>query len=193
MLGDAGCILRLNSGEPQCFGHRSTRYSSYVCLGTRRLIRWVSDLQLVTVEYLPSIEGADRISWSAPFCGEFFGVCRHQMPSHMRGRWHGEAVTDEVEAAVSMRRCPPHQSPAATASPHRGSLWSAQSQSLPFQGRWLGEAETERSQQICDNLSVTFGDSIPTPFVPSGHFPLIGGIGPWKGSLGIAHPNAFPS
>ena len=54
---------------------------------------------------------------------------------------------------------------------------------LPFQGRWLGEAETERSQQICDNLSVTFGDSIPTPFVPSGHFPLIGGIGPWKGSL----------
>ena len=26
--------------------------------------------------------------------------------------------------------------------------------------------------------------SIPTPFVPSGHFPLIGGIGPWKGSLG---------
>ena len=25
--------------------------------------------------------------------------------------------------------------------------------------------------------------SIPTPFVPSGYFPLIGGIGPWKGSL----------
>ena len=39
-------------------------------------------------------------------------------------------------------------------------------------------AETERSYQICDNLSVTFGDSVPTPFVPSGHFPLIGGIGP---------------
>ena len=65
-----------------------------------------------------------------------------------------------------------------TASPHRGSLWCAHLQSLPFQGRWLGEAETERSQQICDNLSVTFGDSVPTPFVPSGHFPLIGGIGP---------------
>ena len=29
--------------------------------------------------------------------------------------------------------------------------------------------------------------SIPTPFVPSGHFPLIGGIGPWEGSLlGVA-------
>ena len=48
----------------------------------------------------------------------------------------------------------------------------------PFQGRWLGEAETERLLQICDDLSVTFGDSIPPPFVPSGHFPLIGGIGP---------------
>ena len=34
-------------------------------------------------------------------------------------------------------------------------------QSLPFQGRWLGEAETERSYQICGNLSVTFGDSSP--------------------------------
>ena len=34
------------------------------------------------------------------------------------------------------------------------------------------------SMQICSNLSVTFGDSIPTPLVPSGHFPLIGGIGP---------------
>ena len=33
--------------------------------------------------------------------------------------------------------------------------------SLPFQGRGLGEAETERSQQICYNLSVTFGDSSP--------------------------------
>ena len=30
--------------------------------------------------------------------------------------------------------------------------------------------------------------SIPTPFVPSGHFPLIGGIGPWKGSRGLALP-----
>ena len=39
--------------------------------------------------------------------------------------------------------------------------------------------------QIFHNLSVSFADSIPTPFVPSGHFPLIGGIGPWKGSQGV--------
>ena len=32
-------------------------------------------------------------------------------------------------------------------------------------------------------LSQPAAASIPTPFVPSGHFPLIGGIGPWKGSL----------
>ena len=57
---------------------------------------------------------------------------------------------------------------------------------LPFQGRWLGEAGTERLSRICDNLSVCFADSIPTPFVPSGHFPLIGGIGPCKGSLRTA-------
>ena len=55
---------------------------------------------------------------------------------------------------------------------------------LPFQGRWLGAAETERLSRIFDNLSVCFADSIPTPFVPSGHFPLIGGIGPWEGAFG---------
>ena len=51
--------------------------------------------------------------------------------------------------------------PPLKASPHRGSLWGCAVQSLPFQGRWLGEAETERSYQICSNLSVTFGDSSP--------------------------------
>ena len=40
--------------------------------------------------------------------------------------------------------------------------------------------------QICDNLSVSAAPSQhpSPPFVPSGHFPLIGGIGPWKGSQG---------
>ena len=33
--------------------------------------------------------------------------------------------------------------------------------SLPFQGRWLGAAETERSLQICDNLSVSL--RLPAP------------------------------
>ena len=34
----------------------------------------VSDLKLVAVEYLPSIEGTGQICWSAPFRGEFF-IC----------------------------------------------------------------------------------------------------------------------
>ena len=33
--------------------------------------------------------------------------------------------------------------------------------------------------------------SIPTPFVPSGHFPLIGGIGPWKGRQGLTYSGIF--
>ena len=35
----------------------------------------VSDLQLVAVEYLLSIEGAGRICRSAPFCGEVIFIC----------------------------------------------------------------------------------------------------------------------
>ena len=50
------------------------------------------------------------------------GLCAPSKPSPMRGRWHGGAVAEEVGALASTRRCPPHQSPPATASPHRGSL-----------------------------------------------------------------------
>ncbi len=51
----------------------------------------------------------------------------------------------------------------------------------PFQGRWLGEAGTERLSRICDNLSVCFADSVPTTFVPSGHFPPDRGNRPLRG------------
>ena len=34
----------------------------------------VPNLRLVTVEHLPSIEGADQICWSAPFCGEIIFI-----------------------------------------------------------------------------------------------------------------------
>ena len=46
-------------------------------------------------------------------------------------------------------------------SPMRGSLWGAEIQCLPSQGRWLGAAETERSYQICSNLSVSL--RLPAP------------------------------
>ena len=69
------------------------------------------------------------LSAPAPFTQGSLRV-RSSSPSPMRGRWHGEAVTDEVEALVSMCHCPPHQSPSATASPHRGSLWTAAAESF---------------------------------------------------------------
>ena len=43
------------------------------------------------------------------------------------------------------------------------------SKASPSQERWLGEAETERSQQICDNLSVSLRLTAPLkgePFPP---------------------------
>ena len=156
----------------------------------------------------------------------------------MRGRWHGEAVTDEVEALASTRRSPPHQSPPATASPHRGSLGRfgetakklIHSTNLQLQfsiffcfskrKRWRvrnGHGGTSRRKRRLlssvlissfpnRKLNLRFGfhgkfaatsqsrlrrASIPTPFVPSGHFPLIGGIGPWKGRQGGAPPEVL--
>ena len=35
------------------------------------------------------------------------------------------------------------------------------SKASPFQGRWLGEAETERLQQICGDLSVSLRLTAP--------------------------------
>ena len=35
----------------------------------------VPNLQLVALEYLLSIEGADQTYWSAPFCGEVIFIC----------------------------------------------------------------------------------------------------------------------
>ena len=75
MLGDAGCMLPLILGGPQCFGlafhtRLISRASWYAPPDTG-----VSGLQLVAIEYLPSIEGADRICRSAPFCGEIIFIC----------------------------------------------------------------------------------------------------------------------
>ena len=40
----------------------------------------------------------------------FLWICTQKKPSPTRGRWHGEAVTDEVVYFPFMQRCPPHQS-----------------------------------------------------------------------------------
>ena len=59
---------------------------------------------------------------------------------------------------------------------------SATPSQLPWKGS-QGVRAAGSAAEVGNDLSVSCADSIPTPFVPSGHFPLIGGIGPWKGSL----------
>ena len=100
MLGDAGCVLPLNLGRNQCF-----RLAFHLVVTLRA--SWyappdtgVSDLQLVAVEQLPSIEGKVEIRMGVIFLrGRFY--LQAPKPSPMRGRWHGGAVTDEVEALAS--------------------------------------------------------------------------------------------
>ena len=66
-LGYVWCFLRLSLGKPQCFGlafHSGVtlRASWYAPPDTG-----VSNLQLVSVEYLPSIEGATELLMGATF------------------------------------------------------------------------------------------------------------------------------
>ena len=66
-LGYVWCFLRLSLGKPQCFGlafHSvvTLRASWYAPLDTG-----ASSLQLVAVEYLPSIEGALEIQMNVTF------------------------------------------------------------------------------------------------------------------------------
>ena len=65
------------------------------------------------------------------------------------------------------------------ASPHRGSHRVRKSKASPFRG---GGSAERRDGEVVPNLqqplSQPAADSIPTSFVPSGHFPLTGGIGP---------------
>ena len=49
-LGYVWCFLRLNIGRSLCFSCLSTRWSPHEFLTTRRLIRWVSNLELVALE-----------------------------------------------------------------------------------------------------------------------------------------------
>ena len=67
VLGDTGCIWHLNSGEPLCF---SLAFHSVITLR----VSWyappdtgASNLQLVALERLLSIEGAAEIMMSVAF------------------------------------------------------------------------------------------------------------------------------
>ena len=84
------CILPLNSSGPQCFGLAfysivTSCVSDYAPPDTG-----ASDLQLVAVEQLPSIEGTVEIRMGVIFLRRRFYL-QAPKPSPMRGRWHGES------------------------------------------------------------------------------------------------------
>ena len=62
-----GCILPLNLGEALFFRCRSTRWSPYGFFDYAPPDTGVPNLQLVSVEYLPSIEGALEIQMNVTF------------------------------------------------------------------------------------------------------------------------------
>ena len=109
-LGYVWCVLPLNSGKALVFRRRSTRYSPHERLGTRRLIRGVSNLIPVALERLPSIEDIVEIQMDVTFLrGSFLylqapnafpqegmGVV-HPKAAPMRGSCRRKA-TDEVGA-----------------------------------------------------------------------------------------------
>ena len=61
------CFLPLNLGKHQCFRRRSTRWSPYGFFDYAPPDTGVPNLQLVSVEYLPSIEGALEIQMNVTF------------------------------------------------------------------------------------------------------------------------------
>ena len=113
VLGCVWCILPLNLGKLLVFGCRSTRWSPYEFLTTRRLIRWVSNLQLVALERLPSIERAAEIlidltflrGTKAPLKGELAAA-------RLTERWM------QICCNLSVSASPSHL-------PFQGRLWTA--------------------------------------------------------------------
>ena len=76
MLGDARCVLPLNSGKHQCFGlafHTRVTLRIFDCAPPDTL---APDLWAVAFEYLQSIEGAACVCQAAPFCIGFYYLPR---------------------------------------------------------------------------------------------------------------------
>ena len=87
-----------------------------------------------------------------------FADLHAKKPSPTRGRWHGAAVTDEVEALPSTQRSPPHQSPPATASPHRcESIVEPQEEGGESEGGEDVEEQTGAGTDMRSRLDVRFG------------------------------------
>ena len=104
VLGDTGCILHLNSGEPLCF---SLAFHSVITLR----VSWyappdtgVSNLIPVAVERLPSIEGIVEIQMDVTFLrGSFLYLQAWGFPQILGFPYEGKLppeAADEVDSAA---------------------------------------------------------------------------------------------
>ena len=93
----------------------------------------VSGLQLVAIEYLPSIEGADRICRSAPFCGEIIFICSalgrggaepRPYRTHPKGSPCREAVSRRLTERLYQTCSDLSVSAAPSHLPWKGRLWA---------------------------------------------------------------------
>ena len=115
---------------------------------------------------------------------------KHCYPPEFRGRMHQtrpSALFSPIFSRAREKIGPPE---ARQKRPRRNE--SLHARLLILCARFfLSKPQTEFAVWVFLCKSVTTSQSqlrrasIPTPFVPSGHFPLIGGIGPWKGSQGV--------
>ena len=118
VLGCVWCILPLNLGKPQCFG---LAFHSVVTLRAF----WyappdtgVPNLQLVSVEYLPSIEGALEIQMNVTFLRG-----KAPLPGELSPK-----VTErllQICGDLSVSASPSHL-------PWKGRLWDRACQGFPY-------------------------------------------------------------
>ena len=114
---------------------------------------------------------------------------KHRFLPEFRGRKHLTRPSTLFSPIFSLAREKIGPPEARQKRPRRNE--SLQARLLILCARFfLSKPQTEFAVWVFLCKSVTTSQSrlrrasIPTPFVPSGHFPLIGGIGPWEGSLG---------
>ena len=113
---------------------------------------------------------------------------KHWSPPEFRGSTHQTRPSTLFSPIFSLAREKIGPPEARQKRPRRNE--SLQARLLILCARFfLSKPQTEFAVWVFPCRSATTSQSrlrrasIPTPFVPSGHFPLIGGIGPWEGSL----------
>ena len=120
-LGYIWCILPLNLGEALFFRCRSTRWSPYGFFDCAPPDTGVPNLQLVSVEYLPSIEGALEIQMNVTFLRG-----KAPLPGELSPK-----VTERllhICGDLSVSASPSHL-------PWEGRPWGTHSNGFPYEGK----------------------------------------------------------